>query len=115
MEIIEPDLANCDHPGMLGKLANLREPCAVGDRRVVRLDAHCREDPRVGFGEPYGCVRRLDIVTNLDHSRDAGCDCSLECSLTIAIELRTMHVHMRVDQLEWAGHGHIVSWNGAPM
>src|SRR5215211_9508415 len=108
MEIIEADLTNCDHSGMPGKSANLGEPCIAGDRRVVWLDAHHREDPRIGFGKLHGRVRRLDIVSYLDHSCDAGGDCSLECRLTIAVKLRAMQVHMRVDELECACHGYIV-------
>jgi hypothetical protein len=113
MEKIESDLPNCDHSGMPGKRADFGEPCVVGDRRVVWLDAHHGEDPRVGFGKLHRRVRRLDIVANLDHSCDAGSDCSLECRLTIAIKLRAMQVHMRVDELESAYHGSIVSWNEA--
>src|SRR5262245_66146901 len=113
MEIIESDLTNCDHPGTPPQRADLGEPSIVGDRSVVGLNAHHRKDPPVGFGKLHGGVRRLDIITNLDHSCDAGCDCSLECRLTIAIKLRAMQVHMRVDELECAGHASIVTWNEA--
>jgi hypothetical protein len=65
--VVETDFADRDHARIRSQFGELGEPLIIESRRVVRMDAHDREDVRATRRERDRVPSRTEIGAHADH------------------------------------------------
>ena len=98
--IIQTDLAPRDHLGMLREFLELRVKLIVKQTCFVGMNADCRVDERIPFGDAKrGCVRVCSdfAVADANDDLDSGIERALDHGFAVGVEFASLDVSMRVD------------------
>ena len=107
--VIQADLTDRDSLRVRGQLAHFSEPRIAGEGSVVRLDPNDRVDLRVVLCQLDRCMRRFQIIADLDHPRHIRRGRALDDCGAVVIELRQMQMHMRIYKTNGGRHSFILT------
>ena len=94
--VVQPDLTDGDHLGMVRQITQLRHGVVIEVGAVVRMNAHRCVDVRVAFGQGQHPVTRVQINGGIDdqpHPRLSG---PSKHRVAVGVELAEIQMAVRV-------------------